>query len=139
MTVKKGGNPSSSGPEKTWSTSICSGHLRASSIQACSPSPLPAFHHMRAEGNTRELFSLTNKNHQFQTISERGTVKGSACVGRGSAFCIPGKHPGHTTGDLMHFNCTSWDEEIKQKRFFCGWTESWRAKGKRRAACGQIL
>lgn len=57
-------------------------------------------------------------------------MKRSACVGRGSTFCIPGKNPGHTTGDLMHFNCTSWDEEIKQKRFFVDGQKAGEQKGR---------
>lgn len=97
-----------SGSEKTRSTLLYTsrGFINPSQFSSYCP-----FFPSHEEGNTRERFSRLNKNHQHST------VKRSACVRRVSTLCIPGKHTGHTTGDLLHLNCTSWDEEIKQERF----------------------
>lgn len=118
-------SPIISGSEKTRSASSCSIHLWASSTQASSPLKVLGFLYRGAEGNTREHFSCPNKNHQFWMIPEHGTAKRAPCVPRVSTLCIPEKHTGHTAGDLLHFNCTSWDEAIKQKRGFLRGTKSW--------------
>lgn len=105
-----------SGTERTRSLSSCFVHLWASSTRASSPLTVLTFHHRRSRGQQQESASAA----RTKTISSKcsPSMERSACVPKVNTLCIPGKHTGHTTGDLLHFNCTSWDEEIKQNRFF---------------------
>lgn len=105
-----------SGAERSRSPPSCFLRPRASSARASSPLTVLTSHHRRSRGQRQESASAA----PTKTISCEcsPSTERSACVPEVNTLCVPGKHTGHTTGDLLHFNCTSWDEEIKPNRFF---------------------